>query len=371
MRWSGGGIRTYLKYFYPHVLRAGWRATLVCPPGDGHRQLMDDLGEFGLEHCWVPGRRLETSFFKTLSHLNKTTPISVVHSHGLTAALCSVPFIVARRVPHMATLHDVFHARLFQGMAGHARRLALSAALSQTDRVQAVSNDAAENLAEHLPWLARRGSKVIVISNGIDTLAYRGAERRDLRSELGLSERDFLVGFLGRFMGQKGFGVLIDAMKRLADQNSSKQPVVVAVGNGGFIREDRSLIEKLGLSGSFRFLPFVPDVVATIRGLDVVAMPSYWEAGPILPMEVLSAGTPLIATTCVGLREVVNGTPAMTISPGKGDELAQAINRAIETEAEQKAAARAYSPHAWKRFDAVARAEELLKELNHLGNVAS
>ena len=40
------------------------------------------------------------------------------------------------------------------------------------------------------------------------------------------------------------------------------------------------------------FLPFVTNIASTLKGLDVVVMPSLWEACPLLAMETLVAGIP-------------------------------------------------------------------------------
>lgn len=46
-------------------------------------------------------------------------------------------------------------------------------------------------------------------------------------------------------------------------------------------------------------------------------MPSRWVAFGLLAVEALCAGTPLIASDCIGLREVVEDTPAVVVPPGR------------------------------------------------------
>ena len=88
---------------------------------------------------------------------------------------------------------------------------------------------------------------------------------------------------------------------------------MLCFGWGGFIREEQVEIKRRGLENNFHFLPFQENPARAIRGVDVVVMPSLWEACPLLPMEVLVAGVPVIGTDCVGMREVLLDTPARVV----------------------------------------------------------
>jgi glycosyltransferase involved in cell wall biosynthesis len=113
--------------------------------------------------------------------------------------------------------------------------------------------------------------------------------------------------------------------KVVSEKLMEPAPVVVAVGHGGFMREELEYVRGLGLESRFRFLPFVPDIGPTIRGCDVVVMPSLWEACPLLAMEVLCAGVPLTGSTCIGLREVLHGSPAQVVPPGDAEAIKHAL----------------------------------------------
>jgi glycosyltransferase involved in cell wall biosynthesis len=94
-----------------------------------------------------------------------------------------------------------------------------------------------------------------------------------------------------------------------------------------------------------------------MRGLDVVAIPSLWEACPLLPMEAMMVGTPVIGTNCLGLREVLEGTPSTVVPLGDARALEGAIVQHLD--GSHKAAAAAYAAHARQRFDVDAAAASL------------
>ncbi|AJE03471.1 hypothetical protein GPICK_09015 [Geobacter pickeringii] len=153
-------------------------------------------------------------------------------------------------------------------------------------------------------------------------------------------------------MSPKGFAYLVDAMEILHRHGGlNKIPVVLAFGGGGYIREETEVIMRKGLSDYFRFMPFTPDISAAINGVDVVVMPSLWEACPLVAMETLVCGVPLIGTNCLGLREVLDGTPAKMVDMANASALAQAIKEEIITNT--KHLSESYVPEAVSRFDMV------------------
>ena len=82
---------------------------------------------------------------------------------------------------------------------------------------------------------------------------------------------------------------------------------------------------KRGLEKYFVFMPFTPDISSVLKGMDVVAMPSVWEACGLLAMETMVAGVPLISTNCKGLREVVEKTPSRVVPPADSEAFAKAL----------------------------------------------
>ena len=154
--------------------------------------------------------------------------------------------------------------------------------------------------------------------------------------------------FVGRPMPQKGFVDIIGACKLLARRFDF---LIIVCGDGGFIREYRAEIERSGLRSLFRFQGFLGAVAGQLRASDAQLMPSLWEACGIAAMEALIAGCPLIASNCIGLREVVAGSPALVVPPGSPEALASAMERVILERHALRAAALAYAPIASERFD--------------------
>lgn len=345
-RWPVGGVRTYLRYVYSAPAMAPWHYTLVAPETEETWALKSNMEALGVEVV-TTGNSAKGLFSGFLRELWRRRP-ALVHSHGLKSALLAAIPVKLMGARHVVTLHDVFHDEHFSWVW----RWGIGLLLSLVDVVQTVSEGARENLIQFLPdALSATRGKVIAIQNGIDAQRFLQAAPMDLRARLGLPADCFMAGFLGRFMGQKGFRYVVEAVDLLHRQGAI-QPgrfALVAIGDGGFIREDRAKIEAGGLEPYFHFLPFMDDVGAAIKGLDVVVMPSLWEACPLLPMETLVSGTPIICTPVIGLAEVVADTPAIMVPERDGVALAEAIHGVWEASPKQRFMD--YVQEAAQRFD--------------------
>jgi glycosyltransferase involved in cell wall biosynthesis len=203
--------------------------------------------------------------------------------------------------------------------------------------------------------------KVSVIENGIEVERFLTSGTRDLRQELGLPENSFLIGFLGRHMPEKGFTYLLGALDNLKkEEGLPRQPLLLSFGQeDGYIREEKINVKERGLSEWVHFLSFAPDVGSTLKGLDVIAMPSLREACGLLAMEAMVAGVPLIGTNCIGLREVLRGTVAGVVPPGDSHALSEALVREMRNPT--KAKAREFAKEAAARFQVRERAAEIEK----------
>jgi glycosyltransferase involved in cell wall biosynthesis len=361
VRWPGGGIRTFIRYVYRHFEPELYELTILAPDYSETDVLLEDLKGLNIEVVRVPKRPSFYEFFKTTIKLVVNNDFDLVHSQGLTAATCAAMPVFLFGRPHIVTPHDMLNKSQFKGAVGWFKKIGMGIALSMVHAIHCVSHDSRDNLSNFFPFLGKKPGKFVVIPNGIEVERFIDAEPRELRKELGVEKETFLIGFLGRFMSPKGFVYLVDAVECLSRRkNLPRKPLVLTFGEGGFIREEWAKICERGLEQYFRFLPFTPNVAGVLKALDVVVMPSVWETCPLLPMEVLVAGTPLIATSCIGLREVVQNTPTYVVSPRNVAALTEGIELFMKDN--QKETFTKFAPEAARRFD-VARQAKKIDEL--------
>lgn len=352
IRWPVGGIRTYLRYVYRQFPLGEFEITLICPPIEEFDVIKEDLGVRLTEVISCPSSSLK--FAGQINTLLRSSRFDVIHSHGLSAGLLAAIPARNNRTTHILTLHDVFLPILFKGARGKAKWALINLGLRIPDTIHLLGDGPKKNLEEYFPALTNNQDRIKVIRSGIEVERF-SAKRKvidhgSLRSQIGIPANTKILGFFGRFMSQKGFDILIDAIGLLhRDDNASEIPVIFAWGEGGFIREDRNLIKKRGLSEYFRFLPFVKNISSLLLELDGVVMPSRWEAAPLLPLEVLVSGVPLLASDCIGLKEAISNTPAFHFRPSNSVDLATTIRQWLTDQ--RKDEFRNFAKEAAERYD--------------------
>ncbi|MBY6032516.1 glycosyltransferase family 4 protein [Marinobacter daepoensis] len=348
-----GGIKTFFRYIYGQDCYSDCNFTLFSP-NHGLSEFLDEhLGVNKIKVVSSPEEPL--SFIKELRRFLKGRSFDLVHSHGFGAGLLTEVSITGFSLSHLMTAHDVFLDSQFHGGIGSAKKFAMARLFQRVDAIHTVTEDATENFRTFFPNVP--GKRLYPVLHGVDTDYFANEPASELRALLGEGEDTRLIGFFGRFMGQKGFRTLVDAIERLKSTGFQPLPKVVTFGWGGYIREDYQYIEEKGLSEHFIQMPGTDNMPSMIKAVDMVAMPSRWEACGLLAMEVLSAGIPLLSSNCIGLREVVAGSPARTFRPGDDGGLANLIR--AEAEQSSKQAFIDYQPIAVERFRIDRPAQEL------------
>jgi glycosyltransferase involved in cell wall biosynthesis len=366
VRWPVGGIRTHNLYNYPGAAEQGFRFTFVGPADVTFQKFEESLGCLpDSEFVGVPVRGPRCRMWPSVRRQLRTGRFALLHSHGLTAAAHGVLGAWGTGVPHLATVHDVLRPEQFPRWRGRLKRWLMGRLLRRVDDFILPGHDVHANLVGYLPVLRRGPCRLHVIPNGIDTAHYADRDRatQDLRQRLGLGPETWLVGFLGRFMQQKGFLPLLSAIERLLARGLPAPFHLVALGSGDYTREYRRQVEQRGLTAWITMLDAVADVQPVLGQLDLLVMPSLWEALPLLPMEAMAAGVPVLGSDCPGLREVLRDTPSCMVPAGDVDALARGLRDALAEP--WTAAARAFVPEACKRFDNARSAARLVELFEH------
>lgn len=363
-RWPLGGIRTYMRYMFSHF-PPSCQLTVLAASTLEDAALRKDCEAYRAALQFVKAattRDFALAVFKAL----RANKYDVILSQGFISSVAVYWANLFFGIPHVLTIHGIVEPQYLAGKLGFLKRWALGRILSRITVLHAVSKDILEHLYSQFPRLKGHGPQAVVIPNGIElkVLETVPAEQPNLIEMLGFEPETFLFGFLGRFMPQKGFDLLVDAVNILKQQDSGRPFAVVAVGSGDYLREYQSVIHEKGLEDFFRFLPFQPQVYRFYPQLDVVVIPSRWEACPLLPMEALCMGTPLIASDCIGLRETIANTPAIIFPTDNVAALAGLMLAILHDNS--KDVFQHFVPTARARYDVQHSAKQLVRVIEHL-----
>ncbi len=187
------------------------------------------------------------------------------------------------------------------------------------DRVVAVSERLRAELTDAYP-----AEKLRCIHNGIDVETHRTPSQPPIdREQLGVGGDEFAVGVVGRLTAVKGIDVFLESARLIAQANPAARFVVI--GDGPLRRTLERQAGGQGLSGRVIFLGHRDDAARIVGALDLLMIPSRSEGIPMVLLEALASGTPVVASRVGGIPEVVEDRRhGLLCAPGDADALAQA-----------------------------------------------
>ena len=225
-----------------------------------------------------------------LVHVNLNTIANNRHALALAALM----------YPTVATLH------IGSAIDSRVQRLILRAAFSRLSRVIAVSGEIEQQLHDELRVGSRRTT---VIANGVEE-----APPVTVRP----TPHPLRVGGLGRLTRQKGFDVLVDAVRLLTEDDRELEVVIAGEG------PERPQLEAAAAGLPIAFPGRVADPGAFLSTLDVFCLPSRWEGLPFALLEAMVRGLPCIASPVGDIADAV-ADAADLVAPEDAHALAVAL----------------------------------------------
>ncbi len=174
----------------------------------------------------------------------------------------------------------------------------------------------------------RRGS---VIYDGIDIPCVPPGSFESVRAEFGIAADAPLVGMVARIAAQKDHETLIRAAARLGDAVPGLRFLLIGDRTGAAeYREHYAKLEatigELGLGGRFVFTGHRSDVNRLMAALDIFALVTHQEGLPLVILEAMAMGKPVIATGIDGIPEIVKeGVTGLLHRHGDDEQLAGQI----------------------------------------------
>lgn len=311
MFWSraGGGVGRYLcsKQAWVAEHAPEWRHTLLVPdePAPGRAALPAPRLPFS------HGYRFPLSRRDAARRLVQLRPDVIEAGDPFRVAWSALDAGWQLGAPVAAFSHSnaaELARRAGGALAGRAARAYLRRLYRQFDIVFAAST-----------WMVGelRGlgiDRVVHQPLGVDCATFHPRRGRlDWRARLGLSPRDCVLVYAGRFAPEKNLQVLADAVRRLGPHHA-----LVLIGDGPAVPSGPRIVR----------LPYLSDPAALATALasaDLFVHAGDQETFGLAVVESLACGTPVIASASAGLRDLVDNHTVIGVHRLCADRYAEAV----------------------------------------------
>ena len=235
----------------------------------------------------------------------KTTAIirsgnfNLIHSHAskdlwfLAPALNilknNLPLVFTKHVGSFIKKKDLLHNKLY----------------NRVNIAIAISSIIKKNLIDTTSLISE---KIKVIFNGVDINKFNpaSADKNKLRNELGLSEKDLLIGMTGRFSPGKGHEEFLGAANKLNDKFSNLKFIIVGEASRGedeYAKKVKQFATNLNLTNVY-FIGYRSDIPDVLAAMDIFVFPSHAEAFGLSLVEAMAMNKPSVCSGSDGILDI-------------------------------------------------------------------
>lgn len=322
-----GGLQQVVVNICKYIDRKQFDVSVLCLNSFG--EFTADIQKLDIPVSCLPKKANKPDYlsFIKVAKIFKEEKIQIVHTHNTQAFIDGV---IAGKMTGVERIVHTDHARAFPDKR---RYMFVEWLLSHfTDNIVGVSNHTGENL---IKFEKISPQKIVIIPNGVD--AEKLSKKIDIeqkRKELLIAKRYPIIGLGVRLTEQKGITYLLNAMPAII----KKYPniTLLIAGDGPLGDELKREAQNLGLISEkyVRFIGARTDMHEIIKILDLYILPSLWEGLPMVILEALAVGCPVVATDVGGVMDAINdGVTGYLVTPGDHKQLENKIIKVLDDEA--------------------------------------
>jgi len=319
-----GGIQVGLVNVIEHTAHL-FRHSVCCIGRSG--ALAERLASRGVPVHFLPkAERHEWTMFLRVAALCRRLRPDIVHTRNWS----TFDAIPGARLARVSALIHVDHTwELETGWKPVRRRFARRMLAPLVDRFLVVSEDVRQSMVRDI---GIRAEEITLIPNGVDTEMFKPApDRQRLRAERGYTEKEIVIGSVGRAVRVKNWSALLEAFARLHQGHPHLR--LALVGDGPERAASQRQAQELGLADAVRFAAHIDQVREWLAIMDVFALPSRSEAASIALLEAMAMAVPVVATDVGGTSRILNdGVTGRLVRLGDIASLAETLLAYCEDE---------------------------------------
>jgi 1,2-diacylglycerol 3-alpha-glucosyltransferase len=302
-----GGVARSVTAFTQECRKAGNRVVIVAPAFEGAPESEEDVIRIpAIQHFNGSDFSVALPVPGYLSLRLEQFKPDIVHSHHPHLLGNTAVRIASRFGRPLVFTHHTMYEHYLHYVPAEASRLQefvvslVTGYCNLCDRVIAPSQSVARVLRQ-------RGveTPVSIVPTGVDVQRFGNGDGRRFRRYMGIPQKAFVAGYVGRLAPEKNLSFLAQAMRRYVARRKTAQFLVV--GSGPSEGEIREVFDEKGLGGRLCFAGSLDgqDLVDAYHAMDVFVFASYSETQGMVLTEAMAAGKPVVALDAPGVREVV------------------------------------------------------------------
>lgn len=175
--------------------------------------------------------------------------------------------------------------------------------------------------------------RVLTRVHGVDVREQRrwAARAAHVRREFGVPDNAFLCTTVANFRPEKNHRMLVQAAAEVV--RVWPDTVFMLAGDGPLLEDTIRQVRRRRLDGVVRVLGPVPEARRLVAAADLLVLSSDYEGLPVVVMEALAAGVPVVSTRVGGLPNLItSGRNGILTDPGSPEALAKGVIQARDPE---------------------------------------
>jgi glycosyltransferase involved in cell wall biosynthesis len=282
-----------------------------------------EVEKLGIKVILLPQKKNNVDYFAFLkvAQFLKKEKIDVIHTHN------TQPFIDGALGGILAGVKTIVHTDHARDFPDKLRYMFAEWFLSHfVQRIVAVSEHTARNLTKYEKISPK---KITVVPNGIDGSAFSIiTDKKKKRKELGILNDGPIIGIGVRLCEQKGIPYLLRAMPDIIKE--FPECTLVIAGRGPLEEALIKDVESMGIQSNVRFIGMRLDIPELLKLFDVYVLPSLWEGLPMVLLEAMAAGCPIVATDVGGVSTIIKtGQTGMLVRPRNSADISRDVIRLL------------------------------------------
>lgn len=349
-----GGAERLLSEVSAHLSRCGYRIVIVThlEVGAESGSSADWFTEATSEIYHLPTFLDKEAWHQFVTYLLETRNVKIVWIAG-SQFFYDLLGEIRSKWPSMKVVDLLFN------VVGHTSSNRKNSSLIDLNLVE---NQEVED------WLLEKGEspdRIRLIPSGVNLKRYQPVPKSPVTmANLKIPHDAFVVGFSGRFSEEKMPDTFVKLAGRLRHHANL---VFVMTGAGPMEGRLRRQIDRLGLANRLIFVGNVPDVRDYLGIYDLLVVPSRLDGRPVVVMESMAMGVPVVASRVGGLPELIEeGVTGFLCDPSDIDSFMDRVVWMADHPEEVTQMRMAARTHAQEHFDADAmnvRYEQVLGSL--------